>query len=171
MRSSFVRWAACAVVIGGCQPVAPAGLADADRRTISQMADSAPARFNAAAAAKDWASYTTTYYADDAIVLPANGAAVSGRDAITQMLMSYPTMSNVRFTIDEVEGAGDLAYARGTYEMDVAVPGAPAPVHDKGKFIEIWKKQSDGSWKVTRDIFNSDLPMEPPPPADTTKKG
>ncbi|HET9275536.1 MAG TPA: DUF4440 domain-containing protein [Gemmatimonadales bacterium] len=164
-----MRWVACAVVIAGCQPVAPAGLADADRRMISQMADSAATKFNAAAASKDWTSYTNTYYADDAIILPANGVTVSGRDAITQMLASYPPMSNVRFSIDEVEGAGDLAYARGTYEMDVAVPGAPAPVHDKGKFIEIWKKQSDGSWKVARDIFNSDLPMESP--ADTTKTG
>ena len=169
MRSSFVRWAACAAVIAGCQPVAPAGLADADRRMISQMADSAPAKFNAAAASRDWTTYASTYYADDAMVLPPNGAIVSGRDAITQFLASFPQMSNVVLRVDEVEGAGDLAFARGTYEMDVAVPGAPAPVHDKGKYMEIWKKQADGSWKIARDMFSSDLPAEAP--VDTTKKG
>ena len=101
--------------------------------------------------------------------MPTTRSRLRGSSLPAACLRSSFPMSNVRFSIDEVEGAGDLAYARGTYEMDVAVPGAPAPVHDKGKFIEIWKKQSDGSWKVARDIFNSDLPMESP--ADTTKTG
>jgi hypothetical protein len=30
--------------------------------------------------------------------------------------------------------------------------------HVKRKYVTAWKKQSDGTWKVTADIFNSDLP-------------
>jgi len=37
-------------------------------------------------------------------------------------------------------------------------PGAAEPVGDRGKFVEIWKKQRDGSWRVVLEIFNSDLP-------------
>jgi hypothetical protein len=29
---------------------------------------------------------------------------------------------------------------------------------DKGKYLTVWKKQADGSWKVLFDMFNSDLP-------------
>lgn len=29
---------------------------------------------------------------------------------------------------------------------------------DAGKFIEIWTRQPDGSWLISDDIFNSDLP-------------
>lgn len=29
---------------------------------------------------------------------------------------------------------------------------------DKGKFLTVWKKQADGSWKIIRDMYNSDLP-------------
>ena len=46
-----------------------------------------------------------------------------------------------------------------------------------GKYVAVWKKQQDGSWKVEADMFNSDLPsgtttsaqrsqsLTPPPPA------
>jgi ketosteroid isomerase-like protein len=33
-------------------------------------------------------------------------------------------------------------------------------VSDKGKYVTVWKKQKDSSWKVLLDIFNSDLPPE-----------
>jgi ketosteroid isomerase-like protein len=41
------------------------------------------------------------------------------------------------------------------------------PVADHGKFVEVWKKQADGKWKVVEDIFNSDVPMAAPAPAET----
>jgi ketosteroid isomerase-like protein len=31
-------------------------------------------------------------------------------------------------------------------------------VSDKGKYVTVWKKQKDGSWKVLLDVFNTDLP-------------
>ncbi|MBA2471329.1 MAG: hypothetical protein H0V41_03460 [Pseudonocardiales bacterium] len=51
--------------------------------------------------------------------------------------------------------SGDLAYSTGTYAF------ANPPI-DKGKFVDVWKKQADGSWKAVIDIFNSDLPVTPP---------
>jgi hypothetical protein len=49
--------------------------------------------------------------------------------------------------------------------MTVTPPGAAEPVGDEGKYVEIWRKQPEGSWKVVLDIFNSDLaaPASPPP--------
>jgi ketosteroid isomerase-like protein len=37
------------------------------------------------------------------------------------------------------------------------------PIADHGKYLEIWRKQGDGSWKCIVDMFNSDLPGTPPP--------
>jgi ketosteroid isomerase-like protein len=37
------------------------------------------------------------------------------------------------------------------------VPGGE-PQKDSGKFIEVWRRQGDGSWKIADDIFNSSLP-------------
>jgi ketosteroid isomerase-like protein len=45
------------------------------------------------------------------------------------------------------------------------LPGASAAVADTGKFIEVWLKQADGTWRLAWDIWNSDIPLPPPPPA------
>ena len=47
--------------------------------------------------------------------------------------------------------------------MTMNPPGAE-PVHEAGKYIEIRKKQADGSWLLYRDIYNSDMPAIPAPP-------
>jgi ketosteroid isomerase-like protein len=43
--------------------------------------------------------------------------------------------------------------------MTITPEGVPEPIHDQGKFIEIHRRQSDGSWLIMMDIFNTDLPM------------
>jgi ketosteroid isomerase-like protein len=59
-------------------------------------------------------------------------------------------------TIDEIDGRADLAYVRGSYSMTLHPQGAPAPVDDVGKYLEIRMHQADGSWLLAVDIFNSD---------------
>jgi hypothetical protein len=38
---------------------------------------------------------------------------------------------------------------------------------ERGKYLTIWHKQADGTWKVVRDMFNSDLPLAAPAKART----
>jgi ketosteroid isomerase-like protein len=57
---------------------------------------------------------------------------------------------------------GDLAYQRGTFTV-VATPkagGASRTTH--GNFMRIYRRQPDGSWWMTRDMFSADQP----PPAN-----
>src|SRR5688572_22100809 len=49
----------------------------------------------------------------------------------------------------EVSNSGDLGYSTGTYTATFG------ETTDKGKYVTIWRKQSDGSWKVVEDVFNS----------------
>jgi ketosteroid isomerase-like protein len=53
----------------------------------------------------------------------------------------------------EVSNSGDVGYSTGTYTATFG------ETTDKGKYVTIWRKQLDGSWKVVEDMFNSDLPM------------
>lgn len=56
-----------------------------------------------------------------------------------------------------------------TYKL--AMSGAKgAPVEDRGKYIEVWKKQTDGKWKCAVDMVNSDLPLPAPPKRDGRMK-
>jgi len=106
--------------------------------------------------AGDWDA-VAALHTQDAILLPPNGPVVTGRSAIRGFFASLPPIKSFELEVDEVAGRGDLAYVRGTYSMVLAPPGSE-PILDTGKYIEIRRKQEDGSWLLSRDIFNSSLP-------------
>jgi ketosteroid isomerase-like protein len=104
----------------------------------------------------DWNAAVDAYYADDAKVLWPNAPAAVGRPAIKNAVAQFPPLKEFKWDVISLEGQGDLAYVHGTYEMTMVPAGASTPVTDKGKGIEVFKKQADGTWKVIRDIWNSD---------------
>lgn len=114
-------------------------------------------------ATADWGKYVTEHYAANAQMLPANGEAVVGREAITAFFKSFPGITRFKTEDLEIDGDGDVAFIRGVYELTLAPPDSP-PINDKGKYVEIWRKQADGKWQCTHDIFNSDLPVAAPAP-------
>lgn len=148
-----------------CQPAAPAGLTDADRDAIK----AADAEFTRLAMAADFAGLVGKAYAEDAIFMAPNAPAVTGSAAIQTAMAAFPPISNFVITSQEIEGTATMAYARGAYTMTLTPPGA-APIQDSGKFLAIWRKQADGTWKMTRDMFSSDLPVPAPEPAAPGKK-
>lgn len=142
-----------------CQPMTIAGLTPDDEAAIRRTINAEMKAANAADAAASAALYT-----QDAIVLRPHGAAVQGQDAIERWLAELPAISNAQGEAVEVMGYGDLGYLRGTYSMTFSLPGVPMPIEEKGKFLLICRKQSDGSWKIAREIYNSDLPLPFPLP-------
>ena len=113
-----------------------------------------------AAGAGDAASVAAIYL-PDARLMPPNAPTIQGRDAIQQFwggfLGTYTL--KIEVTAEEVEGRGDLAYARGRYVLDATpkVKG-PAPFHEVGKFLEILRRQPDGSWRYVVDMYSPDAP-------------
>jgi uncharacterized protein (TIGR02246 family) len=99
-------------------------------------------------------------YARDAALLPPNLPPQKGHNAIRAFWGGFLNAYTVRFEIgsDSVEGRGDLAYNLGHYRF-TAVPKAKGNpgVADEGKFVEILKKQSDGSWRYVVDMYSSNL--------------
>ena len=58
--------------------------------------------------------------------------------------------------------SGPVSYEAGTYAFTMQSAGGQA-VKDEGKYLVGGRKGKDGKWKITYDIFNSDLPCPPPP--------
>ncbi len=122
------------------------------------------------AAAKDL-DKTVSFYADDAVVLPPNQAAVTTKDGIRHLWKGFfDSLTEINWKTSRVEMAksGDMGYLIGTYEMTMKDASK-----DKGKYCEVWKKQADGKWKVSTDMFSSDLPApgaSPSPPAGSTQR-
>ncbi len=157
-----------AVVIAtnlGCQSQAVVGLTPNDEAALRQALDIEMKAANA----RDLAAWVSLY-TQDAIVLRPNAPAVQGREAIQQWLATLPPISNAKGQGVEAMGFGELAYLRGTYSMTFSIPGVPSPIDEQGKFLQIYRRQSDGSWKMTREIYNSDLPLPMPPPAPSPDK-
>jgi len=130
-------------------------LSDADHDAIRAV-DSA----FAAAANAGSADSIAGLYANNAALLPPNLPPQKGRTAIRAFWGGFFEAYTVRFEInsDVLEGRGDLAYNMGHYRF-TAVPKAKANpgVADEGKYLEILKKQSDGSWKYVVDMYSSNL--------------
>jgi ketosteroid isomerase-like protein len=70
-------------------------------------------------------------------------------------------MADANFSISwktlhaEVSKSGELGYTTGTFQDTFTGPDGKK-AEDKGKYVCIWKKQKDGSWKAIHDTWNSD---------------
>ncbi len=53
---------------------------------------------------------------------------------------------------------GDLAYQRGTFTVIASPKAGGAARTTHGNFLRIYRRQPDGSWWMTRDMFSSDQP-------------
>jgi ketosteroid isomerase-like protein len=125
--------------------------AEVDRIKVSSAA------FEKAMVAKDWTAVLALYTADVSFN-PPNEVAITGQAALKTWMGQLPPVTEFKFSNLKVEGRDDLAYVLGNYAMTMQIPGAATPIKDAGKFIEIRRKQADGRWLISVDIFNSDLP-------------
>jgi uncharacterized protein (TIGR02246 family) len=151
----------CVCLLAGCSsPTTTSASPDTHDADVKAIKDT-EAAWMKEAASKDvdkWLSY----YTDDAALLMPNAPAITGKDNMRAALKPVMTDPNfaLSFSATKVDTAksGDLAYSQGTYSMTVTDPAAKAPVTDHGKYLTIFKKQADGSWKAVEDMLSSDMP-------------
>lgn len=124
--------------------------------TLSKIA----ADFGAAATAGN-AAKVASFYTADATFMPPNEPIVKGRTGIQAWFQKQIDAGalTLRLTPTESRISGDLAFEAGTYTFSMK-PKTGEPVNDTGKYIVVLMKAGT-DWKISHDIFNSDLP--PPP--------
>jgi ketosteroid isomerase-like protein len=136
------------------QTVQPADTRAADADAIR----AADVEWNKAMQAKD-VDRSISFYGDGAILLGNKAPSVQDRDAIRKEFqeMLGHTTGNFSFTNTSVEVAksGDLAWEHGVYEFNTTDKKGK-PVVETGKYLTVWKKQSDGTWKAVADMDNTD---------------
>ena len=107
---------------------------------------------------KEWATTVKdpdrflSYFAPDASVYAFGMPKVTGTNALheTWKQMSSAPGFALEFTPAKAIVSGDLGYTAGTYKMSMG------SMHESGKYLTVWRKQADGSWKVAEDSFNAD---------------
>jgi len=121
------------------------------------------AQFMAAVGRGDTAA-VASLYTEDAVVLAPNAPIARGREAIKALfdgMFQQIGAPQLKLTTSDVTEIGDTAHEVGAYAMKAQPPGGPA-IDDTGKYVVIWKRQRDDSWKLHVDIWNSDLPLPAP---------
>lgn len=105
-------------------------------------------------------------YLPDAIVYPPNSDAIKGVENILPIMMNV-SQSGVRMVFESVSAIayGAIAIDEGTYK----VLGPEDFVYEYGKYIVIWEKSGD-EWKVSKDIWNSSMPLPEPAPAEEAEE-
>ncbi|MEP6928479.1 MAG: DUF4440 domain-containing protein [Flavobacterium sp.] len=107
--------------------------------------------------AKGNAAQFAKHYTSDACIFPANFPKMVGTEAINTFFDgAYKAgVRNIILTSNEVMGGPELVVESGNVEL---FTDNKISIY-KGKFIVIWK-QENNQWKMYRDIWNIDTPVE-----------
>jgi len=66
---------------------------------------------------------------------------------------------DMSFTSEEILMVGDWAFERWTSSLTLTPTAGGSPTRDSNKGIWVWKRQADGTWRLARSIWNSDIPI------------
>jgi len=132
-----------------------------DSAVARHAIDNGNAAFLAALQRGD-AADLASHYTDDAVLMVPGMPASVGRAGVTQGFTGFLTqfsITNARLATADVIISGYYLIERGAYSWTLhPKTGTGADIVDNGKYLTVWERQDDGSWKISRDISNSDRP-------------
>jgi ketosteroid isomerase-like protein len=179
MRGSFRAIAVLAGVLGataaraqlnfpsssGTEPTAPNPLTDTTMNPGKMVLFDLEAKMQKDVAARGGPGLAD-WFAPDGVLLGNGAAPVTGKVAIEKFATWSPKDYQLTWTpTDAVMGpSGDMGYTWSHYEGR-SKDANGNPVITSGRFITIWRKEPDGSWKVVLDAGAN----EPPEAGDCCK--
>ncbi len=157
-NASLIACLALAVLAVGCANAPAPPPPDTRAADLQAVKDVEAAWLNSKDADK-WASY----FAEDGSGLYPGAGILNGKAAIKAAMTRYFADPNFSLTFQSTRAmaskGGDMVYSQGTYTMTMTNPKTKKPMTDKGKYLTVYTKQADGSWKAVADTYNSDSPM------------
>jgi ketosteroid isomerase-like protein len=162
MRQSLLVTTFALCLTLGCTAAVepPAQAIDLEAERVALLAAD-DAFFEAISTSDDPAATLDAHFLDDVNVLAPDMPMARGKEASLAIFAALGAMPGYslrwKAEIAEVGGAADLGYTIGPYHMEFQDPEGNPVVID-GKFMTIWKKQADGTWKTAVDMFNADGP-------------
>lgn len=115
--------------------------------------------FDRLAAEADLASFLD-YILDDAVFMPPDGPAIVGKRLIASWYGDLYDKFIVEMTHEplETDVFGDIIIHRGNARGTMTPRTGAEPIAFDNKYLFVLRKQSDGSLKIWRAIFNSNRP-------------
>lgn len=137
---------------------APNPLTDATATPGKALLYNLEAEFAKSVAERGGAGFAS-WFADDAVVLGNGKAPVVGKVAIAQNANWSPENYQLTWTPAGawMNASGETGYTWGHYEGS-SKDANGNPVKVSGRYMTVWAKQTDGSWKVELDSSNDEPP-------------
>jgi uncharacterized protein (TIGR02246 family) len=93
-------------------------------------------------------------FTDNAVMLSQGGKVFKGRQQILERqkeaMESVTRPIKVSVVTVKIWLDGDTAYETGKYKYEYAEKGKP--ITEAGRYVTMWKRQDDGSWKLSMDM-------------------
>ena len=150
----------------GCLQVQPPA---ATTQPDTRAADAQAIRDQEAAWVKAFATKqpakAEAFYADDGDSMLPDTHIMEGKQAILDGMK--PELGDPNFSLVfaptkvEVARSGDLAFSKGWFKYTTTDPKTGKRVGQSGNYVEVYKKQPDGSWKIAEDIATEETPLQP----------
>ena len=135
--------------------------------------DSADRTFETAFKRGDMAT-TSSFYEDNAVSVHAHLEPMKGRAAIAkgfgEFLKMIGKMNDFSVQRQELDVYADHVIEIGTYSISFTPTGAKDAISDHGSYLNYWRKQPDGSWKIHRDVDVSAMPLPGAAPPAAAKQ-
>src|SRR5262249_25541807 len=99
-------------------------------------------------------------FAEDLVDMSAGGTARRGpggqRDFVLRVGETHAKAKpHLEITVDEIQVAGEWAYERGSLEVTLTPIGGGEKSYIRQRFLDIWRRQRDGRWKIAVEMDNS----------------
>jgi uncharacterized protein (TIGR02246 family) len=109
--------------------------------------------------ARDAAGLVEAFYSRDATLLPPDSPVIRGADQIRGFWQGLIDAGGADVTLEttQIEASGDLAYGIGRYTFTMPSPSGER-ARQSGKYLVVFRRQRDGSWKAIADMFSGDQP-------------
>jgi len=103
------------------------------------------------------ATAAAALYTEDAVLIPPGEPIVRGRPAIEDYwrgAIESGGSRDVSVETMDASSAGSLGYETGSFVLTVDGPDGE-PLVDRGRYVELLRRESDGTWRSTHGIWNA----------------
>ncbi len=133
----------------GAQPQS-VGLSPEDRDALQGLTDDAARML----LDRDWDAFLRLL-TEDVVLLPPDEPAVIGKAAVADFLNAHPIITQYSATIESVDGSGDHAAVRSSWEGTLETEDGETRL--AGKRLSTYRKEG-GRWRVATNCWNLDAP-------------
>ena len=101
-------------------------------------------------------------FADDAVVMPPNDSTLYGLAEVRAWWEEYFQYFRIASSVEterETTVAGDQMFERTSVSITIVPKESGARIQDDMRGLTIWKRQADGGWKISHQMWNSTKPV------------